>query len=193
MFSTAMSGHNVVAHETIRVTKFGVEIPVAVTATRMLAPDGRLLGVSGIFHDLRPRRQIETALRDANAVLEQRVGERTAELVASQAQLSESEAGYRLLAEHGSDMVARLGPEGNWEYVSPAAVHVLGRDPAAMLGCSPVEIVHPDDRAEVEAFLSRLQTGAFETDTIVTRAVHTARGEVWVEIARAHPARRYFQ
>ena len=183
MLAAFKAGQNTVAYETTRVTKSGEAIPVAVTTTRMLAPDGRSLGISGIVHDLRPRLRIETALREANAALEQRVEERTAELVASKAKLSESEAGYRLLAEYGSDMVARLGPDGTWQYVSPAAVQVLGRDPAAMLGCDPVEIVHPDDRAEAELFFDHLRTGRVEAGTMTTRALHLGRGEAWIEIA----------
>jgi len=183
IFLATKSGASIVDHETLRQAKSGEVIPVAVTATRMLDANGRLLGVSGTFHDLRPRRRIETALREANVELEQRVRERTTELVASEGRLRDSEAGYRLLAEHGSDVVARLSPDSTWQYVSPAVVHVLGHASDALLGRSPVDIVHPEDQAEMAAFLSHLHAGEPGNGALTVRICHPDRGEVWIEMA----------
>lgn len=69
VFARAMAGQPVHEHETVRLSKAGERIPVAVTAGRMTAADGRVLGVSGIFRDLRPRRAMEAALRDGEAFL----------------------------------------------------------------------------------------------------------------------------
>lgn len=71
VFAWAMAGHPVVAHETMRLTKAGERVPVSITATRMLTPDRRITGVSGIFHDLRPRVRAEAALRESEAQLRQ--------------------------------------------------------------------------------------------------------------------------
>ena len=59
VFRRAMDGVRVHEHETARLTKSGERIPVAVTASRMLAPDGRPIGVAAIFRDLRQRKAIE--------------------------------------------------------------------------------------------------------------------------------------
>jgi PAS domain S-box-containing protein len=59
VFRRAMEGARVHEHETMRVAKSGERIPVAVTASRMLAPDGRAIGVAGIFRDLRQRKVAE--------------------------------------------------------------------------------------------------------------------------------------
>lgn len=67
----ALAGRPVVAYETERVSKYGERIPVAITATRMLASDGRVTGVSSIFRDLRPRLQAEAALRASEEQLRQ--------------------------------------------------------------------------------------------------------------------------
>jgi PAS domain S-box-containing protein len=59
VFRRAMEGARVHEHETVRVAKSGKRIPVAVTASRMLAPSGRAMGVAGIFRDLRQRKAVE--------------------------------------------------------------------------------------------------------------------------------------
>ncbi|MBD0272122.1 MAG: PAS domain-containing protein, partial [Acetobacteraceae bacterium] len=67
VFRWAMEGRRVHERETVRVRKGGERIPVSVSAARMAAPDGRILGVSTIFRDLRPRRAAEAAARAAEA------------------------------------------------------------------------------------------------------------------------------
>jgi PAS domain S-box-containing protein len=50
--------------ETVRRQKDSTLIDVSITATRMDGPDGRPIGVSGIFRDIRPRKQAEALLRE---------------------------------------------------------------------------------------------------------------------------------
>jgi PAS domain S-box-containing protein len=69
VYSLAMAGHTVRDHKTVRVSKAGELIPVTVTATRMLGANGRVIGVSAIFRDLRPQQRVETALRESEAKL----------------------------------------------------------------------------------------------------------------------------
>jgi PAS domain S-box-containing protein len=59
VFRWALEGRRVYQYETVRVAKCGERIPVSITATRILAPDERVLGVSGIFRDLRSQRAAE--------------------------------------------------------------------------------------------------------------------------------------
>ena len=59
VFRHAMGGARVHEHETVRVAKSGERIPVSVTASRMLAPGGRVIGVAAIFRDLRQRKAVE--------------------------------------------------------------------------------------------------------------------------------------
>ncbi len=59
VFHSAMDGMRVHEHETVRVAKSGERIPVSVTASRMFAPDGRVIGVAAIFRDLRQRKAAE--------------------------------------------------------------------------------------------------------------------------------------
>jgi PAS domain S-box-containing protein len=56
LFRRALSGERIRDHEAIRMAKDGERIPVATTTTRMLAADGRTIGISVILRDLRERR-----------------------------------------------------------------------------------------------------------------------------------------
>jgi PAS domain S-box-containing protein len=51
--------------ETVRIAKDGTRIDVAITATRMQAPDGRVMGVSATFRDIRERKTAEALMREA--------------------------------------------------------------------------------------------------------------------------------
>jgi len=104
-----------------------------------------------------------------------------AQLQAANQALHESEASFRLLAEHASDMVSRVGPDGNWRYVSPAAARILGLPPETLIGRSLLDLVRPDDRPALEASTKRLLAGAVEEDGVTFRMFHPAGTEVWIE------------
>ena len=92
----------------------------------------------------------------------------------------ESEAGFRLLAEHASDMVSRVGPDGDRRYVSPASERLFGLPPDALRGRALLEITVPEDRPALEASMARLLAGMGE-ETTAFRVSHPQRGETWIE------------
>jgi PAS domain S-box-containing protein len=59
--------------------------------------------------------------------------------------MAESEARYRLLAEHSTDIIIRYDRTGVIQYVSPSC-RELGYEPADALGRNLMDFVHPDDR-----------------------------------------------
>ncbi len=97
--------------------KDGSLLPVEIRAR--LLPEGNLLW---IVHDITERKRTEAALH-------------------------RSEERFRRLAENAQDMICRMSlPEGIYEYVSPAAVSVLGYSPEELY-TSPLilkQIIHPD-------------------------------------------------
>jgi len=89
--------------------------------SKILDERGKPYRVSGIVRDITGRKLAEEALRD-------------------------SEARYRLLADHSSDLISRHKPDGRWTYLSPACQAILGYYPEDLIGLDPFEFIHPDDR-----------------------------------------------
>ncbi len=85
--------------------------------------------------DVEARRQSEQALQTLNETLEQRVGERTQQLEASYAQLSESERRFRLLVEAVTDYgIFMLDAGGNVVKWNPGAERIKGYTAGEIIG-----------------------------------------------------------
>jgi PAS domain S-box-containing protein len=62
-----------------------------------------------------------------------------------EAELQSSEARYRLLADHSTDIIAWVALDGLVLYVSPS-VRALGYSPEALVGGNIADFIHPEDR-----------------------------------------------
>lgn len=78
---------------------------------------------------------------------------REAESQRAQEALTQSEARFRRLTENAPDVIYRyrIRPQRGFEYVSPAAVHLLGYAPEEFYADPDIslKIVHPDDRRKL--------------------------------------------
>ena len=83
----------------------------------------------------------------------------------TEATLRDSEARFRLITENAGDMIVRTRADRSRAYVSPASHALLGFTPAEMLGLDFLAMVHPDDRAEVEAGYERFCATGGRTTT----------------------------
>ncbi len=98
----------------------------------------------------------------------------------AESDLRASEQRYRLLADHATDLIVRIGPDQSLDYVSPAVRDVIGGRPEGYLGRSPLSLVHPDDAPAVAAALAGLGVGGHTT--VTHRAPPVAgRPEAWLE------------
>ena len=108
---------------------------------------------------------------------------------AAEEQARESEVRYRLLADHANDIVTRVGPDGLRQYVSQAALRIIGVPPAELLGSNMLEFVHPDDRQGMLDRIGQLTTG--ETEQPPRFRIRRPDGvEVWIEASSqvlSHP------
>ncbi len=77
------------------------------------------------------------------------------ELALAMARLRESEARYRVLADHARDLVVRMRPDGTRLYVSPSVRELLGWEVEEAMQ-TRWELVHADDRARVQQVLAGL-------------------------------------
>ena len=121
-------------------------------------------------NERRARQMAETALRESQAAaLEEQRQARLAALnlmedalaarsraEESHAALRESEAKYRLLAEHSADWIFWLESNGRFKYVSPACEMISGHTPEDFIADPGlmINIIHPDDRAEYRQHLT---------------------------------------
>jgi len=64
-------------------------------------------------------------------------------------QLAERDRLFQLISENAADMIALVDGSGNRLYNSPAYSKILGYSPEELRETSPVEQIHPDDRARV--------------------------------------------
>jgi PAS domain S-box-containing protein len=128
-------------------------------------------------------------LRQLNAGLEARVKARNAELSASEAgfrllaeDLQVSEARYRLLAECTNDLIICTHLDFRRTYASPASRAILGYEPEEILRDGTSAALHPDDAVAVHAAVHPLTVGETERTLVTYRAQHKAGHWVWVEV-----------
>lgn len=112
----------------------------------------------------------EKALKKAESDLRRRVRERTAEISQSNRELKaeindrkrveealrESDETFRALIANISDVIMILDAQGLIRYESPSITHHFGWEPQKLLGTHAGDLVHPDDRAEVQHKIDRL-------------------------------------
>lgn len=142
-----------------------------------LLDDPMVAGFVMNVRDVTERRKAEEDLAVYRERLEDLVSERTSELAAINAQLrvelaerkrieaalQQSEERFRALIQKSSDVISILNERGAFVYNSPSAEAVFGYTPESLVGKSPFEFIHADDRDHIrrkyEAVLNRVHMG----------------------------------
>ncbi len=96
------------------------------------------------------------------------------------ASLRDSEARYRLLAEHAGDMIVLVRADRTRAYVSPSCRALLGYEPDELRGTDFARFVHPEDRARVEASYAAFCSAGGRTNSIY-RLGHRDGSYRWIE------------
>jgi diguanylate cyclase (GGDEF)-like protein/PAS domain S-box-containing protein len=93
-----------------------------------------------------------------------------------------SEARFRALVQHATDVVTVIDARGKITYQSPSAARVLGSDPDALIGRDVFTLVHRHDHERMRTRFTQLQTnpGAVFVETIRVR--HREGGWRTVEV-----------
>jgi len=143
-------------------------------------------------------RESEAQVRSSNVELERRVAERTAELVAANAQLTEallqrtkaqaalarSEEEFRVGFEAAAVGKAQGDPEtGRITRSNRAFAHMLGYEPDEILGRAWWEFTHPDDLASEKIEFARVVSGELDTYTSEKRYIRKDGTFVWGRVS----------
>jgi PAS domain S-box-containing protein len=91
------------------------------------------------------RKRSESAIRDARDQLEERVEERTAELLRSNAEIQESERRLRTLTEAIPQQIWSAAVSGEIEYCNQHLLEYAGSSMEQLRGAGFFRILHPDD------------------------------------------------
>lgn len=100
----------------------------------------------------------------------------------AQATLQANERRFRALIENSSDGIAMLSAEGKLTFVSPSTTRLIGYSAEALLGTSPFDYVHPDDRRSAEESFAQLLSDPTLTIRPVQRVRHLDGSWRWIEV-----------
>ena len=103
------------------------------------------------------------------------------EMREAERRIKESEARYRILADHSSDVIVQLDRDLLLRYVSPACGVVLGLAEKDLLGKTPNSHVHPQDVEQLGATFNSLLGGHVERSSVSIRARHRDGHWIWLE------------
>ncbi|MDI6749092.1 MAG: EAL domain-containing protein [Rhodocyclaceae bacterium] len=144
------------ANHTLLLRRDGEKTPIADAGAPIRDKQGRVSGVVLVFRDVTRERL-------------------------AQKKLAESEARYRLLAEHGRDCITFEQPTGSFSYVSPSALSVFGVSAEELKAngeALPNRMVHEEDRRRWHAHLEQPDKPAQGMELRLTRP----DGEIiWIE------------
>jgi PAS domain S-box-containing protein len=93
---------------------------------------------------------------------------------------SEVEQRFRLMVENSHDILTIRNADGRVRYTSPSVHRVLGYRQEEMIGSTGFELIHPEDRSNVETALNEFWKSPGARDSIQYRARH-ANGS-WVSL-----------
>lgn len=141
-----MKGQDLSGNEYLLVRKDGTTFP-AVLHIKSIMREDRAVGARGIILDITERKLWEEAILKAQAELELRVKERTAELVALNQSLVETERRQKAILDNIADIAWLKDSEGSFIAVNQPFAHACGLRQEELVGMRDSDI-WPEDLAE---------------------------------------------
>ena len=167
-----------------------VPLALALPSTAQLERANNLLE-----HEIGERQRIAVALRDANAGLERRVTERTAELETEISQrrrteetLRASEERWRSMFEASAVGIALIDENQRFVAANEAFQKMLGYSSEELCSLGPAEITHEDDRRATQDMLDEMLANhrfGYDVEKRYRRKDGTI---VWARVSTARPA-----
>ncbi len=95
--------------------------------------------------------------------------------------LAESEARYRVLADHSTDIIMNVDREGVIRFLSPSIQQLGGYKPEDLLGTLARDLIVPDFHAQIRAFHAQLLTRREHAISIEYQAIRRDGTLCWFE------------
>lgn len=124
-----------------------------------------------------PKAQFAELAHQTQVAIERRTTERV---------LEENERRFRALIQNSSDIIRIIDRDGRIAYESDSGARILGHSPGDTLGRSPLEFIHPDDRASVREALEEVYANTNPGTPTGFRIRHADGGWVAVESVAAN-------
>ncbi|HYM03521.1 MAG TPA: PAS domain S-box protein, partial [Stellaceae bacterium] len=105
-----------------------------------------------------------------------------ANLLRTRANLQASEANYREVVDHLTEILFRTDSKGRWTFLNPAFTSITGHSVEESLGRVSLEFIHPEDRALNAERFWRLITRKDEMCRYEIRGLNQEGGVRWFEI-----------
>ncbi|MEJ7901302.1 MAG: PAS domain S-box protein [Thermomicrobiales bacterium] len=93
-----------------------------------------------------------------------------------------SDASFRALVQHASDVITILDADGLVVYQSPAIRAVLGYTPDELIGTDPFLLIHPDDVTEIRDLFRDVASVAGATAAALFRFRHKDDSWHWLDV-----------
>ena len=99
----------------------------------------------------------------------------------AQQQQAESELLFRMVTENCRDCLCLHGENARFVYASPAIKLVLGYEPEEIIGLTPFDLAHPDDRESILVPFRRMMASGALYGSVTTRYRHKQGSYRWLE------------
>jgi PAS domain S-box-containing protein len=176
-------------------------LALALPSTAQLERANKLLG-----EEIGGRQRAEAALREANAELERRVAERTANLQAevlrrraTEATLRASEERWRSMFEASAVGITVMDRQGRFAAANKAFQRMVGYTDEEMRSLGPLDITYEDDRKATQEMIEQVQSGKHEDYSGEKRYRRKDGKVIWVRVStrgrstRKVPSRVYLR
>lgn len=125
--------------------------------------DGKIVKLKGIFFDITDRKQIEKRQKQLNEELEDRVNERTAELVKLNNKIRQTRRNYETFFNTIDDFIFVSDEQGIIIHTNNTVIDRLGYTREEITGKSVLMVHPPDRREEAAIILSNVISGKAKT------------------------------
>ncbi|MFN6568562.1 PAS domain S-box protein [Dendronalium sp. ChiSLP03b] len=168
--------------------------PASIRIATVYNSQRQRVGWRWLVSNISEHKQAEAALRQATDELEQRVAERTAELVVAnellqqeiierqhaEEALRQSEQLYRQLIESQTDLVIRIDLQQQITFANTAACQTLGWQLDELRGQSLTQFCHPDELRQAKQHLRAIASPPHHL-TISEQRIFTVNGFRWYQ------------